>query len=55
MDAISSTCRSIEAVNQVLQQAQAKTLDVAKRMLQVNIEITVGKENGKGAAIDEVA
>jgi hypothetical protein len=52
MDPISATCQSIEAVTQLLKDAQARNLDLAMKMVRVSTEIAVGAEYGKGALID---
>lgn len=55
MDGISSVSRSIDAVNQMMQTAQAKTIETAEKMMKMNVEMTLGSEQGKGQLLDIVA
>jgi len=54
MDGISSemVAQSVEAVNQVMQSAQAQTIEIAQKMIAMTAEIKVGVEAGKGELID---
>jgi hypothetical protein len=50
-----TTAQSIEAINQVLKQSNAQTIETAKKMVKVNAEMAIGKEAGKGEMIDLMA
>lgn len=52
MNGISNVSQSIDAVNQILQSAQAKTIKTAEKMIKVNTEMALGKQTGKGELID---
>lgn len=52
MDPISAASQSIEAVTELLKDAQARNLDLAMKMIRVSTEIAVGVEYGKGDLID---
>jgi len=57
MDSISSdiVLQSVQALNQVLQAAQAQSIELAEKMVQATLEIKLGAEAGKGALLDIVA
>lgn len=55
MDSISSVTQSIDAVNQMMQVAQAKSIQTAEKMMKVSVAMTLGQETGKGNLIDLVA
>lgn len=54
MSSVSTTAvaASTEALNQVLQNAQTKTIEQAERLMRLSVETVVGKEAGKGSALD---
>ncbi|MBN1578016.1 MAG: hypothetical protein JW913_15760 [Chitinispirillaceae bacterium] len=47
-----ASARSIEAVNAILQTANQAAIETAEKLMKVSIEMAVGAECGKGAAID---
>jgi hypothetical protein len=47
-----ASARSIEAVNAILQTANQATIETAEKLMKVSVEMAVGAECGKGAAID---
>ena len=47
--------KNIQTTNQILTNAQLKSLELAQKLLQVNTEIRVGTESGKGELLDVVA
>lgn len=55
MDSVSAVSASIDAVNQVMQNMNKETLDMAKKLIQVNVNLAVGEETGKGQLIDMIA
>jgi len=55
MDSVSAVSTSIDAVNQVMQNMNKETLDMAKKLIQVNVNLAVGEETGKGQLIDMIA
>lgn len=55
MDGVSSVSQSINAVNDMLQMAQAQTIKTAEKMMKVSVEMAVGLEQGKGQLLDLVA
>ncbi len=57
MDGVSaqSVAQSVEALNEVMQQASAKSIDMAEKLVKVALEMSLGKEPGKGANIDTYA
>ncbi len=55
MNSISSVSQSIDAVNQIMQAAQAKTIQTAEKMMKVNVAMTLGQQTGKGQLVDLVA
>jgi hypothetical protein len=52
MDAVSAVARSVDAVNKVLQNAQQKTLEHAKKAISVSLEQRLGPQPGKVGCID---
>ncbi len=54
MDGISSemVAQSIEAVNQVMKSAQAQSIEIAQKMISMNVEMKLAVEEGKGELID---
>lgn len=55
MDGISQVGQSIEAVSRILEFATEKSTELAKKMVNVSVEMAVGRESGKGASFDAVA
>ncbi len=57
MDGISNEIisKSVETMNQVMKSAQNKNLEIAEKMVSMNLEIALGVENGKGELLDVVA
>ena len=43
---------SIEAVNAILQAANQASIEAAEKLMMVSVEMAVGAECGKGAAVD---
>ncbi len=52
MDAVTAVAQSIQDVNNVLKMASKESIDTAKKMIQVNAEMKVGKGTGTGNTID---
>ncbi len=54
MNGISSEmiAQSVEAINQVMQTAQAQTIEIAQKMVAMTTEMKVGIEAGKGELLD---
>lgn len=55
MNSISNVSQSIDAVNQIMQAAQVKTIQTAEKMMKVNVAMTLGQQTGKGQLVDLVA
>lgn len=55
MDPVSAAAQSIQAINEIMQNAQQATMQTAEKMIKVNMEIAVGAEIGKGQGIDLTA
>lgn len=55
MDGIQAVSGSIDAVNQVMKNMNKEVIDHSKKLLEVNVNMAVGAETGKGALIDMVA
>ncbi len=61
MSSVSSTnggaTQSVEALNQVMEMAQSKEIDFAKKIIKANAEVTVKSANteGVGNSIDIIA
>ncbi len=60
MDSVSGVsadvvAQSVEAVNRVMQAAQAQSIEIAKKMIAMQVEMLLGVEPGKGEIIDIVA
>lgn len=57
MDAVSSAhvSQSIEAVNQIMQQANQQSIEMAEKLMKVGVEMSLRAEPGKGENIDLVA
>jgi hypothetical protein len=47
-----AAARSIEAVNAILQTASQASIEAAEKLMKVSVEMAVGAECGKGAAVD---
>ena len=47
-----SVSQSVEALNQVLEMATTKSLEMAEKLVKVALETATGLETGKGANID---
>lgn len=52
MDPVAVTARSIDAVNNVMENANKATLRAAEKIMKVTVETAVGAETGKGGAVD---
>jgi hypothetical protein len=52
MDAVSSVGSSIDAVSQILQMANALTMQQAEKLLRYTVETALSIEAGKGGLID---
>jgi hypothetical protein len=54
MSSVSATTvvASTEALNQVLQSAQTKTIEQAEKLMRLSVETVVGKEAGKGSIVN---
>jgi len=52
MDGTTIVSQSIEAVNQVLQIATKENTDQAVKLMKVTVEAALGREVGKGNAVD---
>jgi hypothetical protein len=53
MDGVTNdVAQSVEAVNQVLQNAVQSNIELDKKMLRANAELAVGRELGKGQNVD---
>ena len=52
MNPAAVSARSIEAVNQILQMANAQSIEAAEKLMKVSVEMSLGAEVGKGAAVD---
>ncbi len=57
MDDVSAdmVAQSVNALNQVMQAAQAQTIELAEKMVYATVEIALGVEAGKGELIDIIA
>ena len=55
MDPVSAAAQSIQAVNEILQNAQQAAIQTAEKMVKVNVEMAVGAEMGKGQTADFIA
>lgn len=47
--------RSVEALNQVMQAAQAQSIEMAQKMIAMQAEMLLSVEPGKGEIIDIIA
>lgn len=52
MSSTSTVSQSAQALGDILQYAQAKTLDQAKKQMELTVKMSLGKEGGKGSEID---
>ena len=52
MDPVAASAQSIQAVNEILQNAQQAVTQTAEKMMKVNVEMAVGAELGKGQGVD---
>ncbi|MCX7726043.1 MAG: hypothetical protein N2053_04255 [Chitinispirillaceae bacterium] len=55
MDPVSAVSSSVEAVNKILQFANAATIETAEKLMKLSVETAVGKEPGKGDVVDITA
>ena len=57
MDPLSSDVilQSAEALNQIIQSAQAQAIELAEKMVYATMEIRLGAEAGKGELLDLLA
>lgn len=57
MDGVSAdiVAQSVNALNQVMQAAQAQTIELAEKMVAATVEIALGVEAGKGELLDILA
>ncbi len=46
---------SVQAVNDIMETSQQKSMQMSEKLMKVNLETSLGKEPGKGANIDAVA
>jgi hypothetical protein len=52
---VSAAAQSIQAVNEIMQNAQQAAMRTAEKMVKVNVEMAVGAELGKGQGVDLTA
>ena len=55
MSSTNAVSQSAQALGDILQYAQAKTIDQAKKQMELTVKMSVGKEGGKGSQADFVA
>ncbi|MDO5575908.1 MAG: hypothetical protein Q4F84_02410 [Fibrobacter sp.] len=55
MDGISAVSGSIDTVNQIMKNMNKEAIDYSKKLLEVNVNMALGAETGKGALINMVA
>jgi hypothetical protein len=55
MSSTSAITQSTQAVADILKYAQAKSLDQAKKEMELTVKMSLGKEGGKGSQADFVA
>lgn len=55
MSSTSAITQSTQAVADILKYAQAKSLDQAKKQMELTVSMSLGKESGKGSQADFVA
>jgi hypothetical protein len=57
MDPVSTSnvSQSIEAVNQILQQANQQSTEMAEKLMKVGVEMSLAAEPGKGENVDLMA
>ncbi|MBN1604096.1 MAG: hypothetical protein JW915_20970 [Chitinispirillaceae bacterium] len=55
MSSTEAITSSAQAVCDILKNAQAKTLEQAKKQMELSITMSVGKEVGKGSQTDIIA
>jgi hypothetical protein len=55
MSSTEAITSSAKAVCDILKNAQNKTLDQAKKQMELSVALSVGKESGKGSQADFVA
>jgi hypothetical protein len=55
MSSTEAITSSAKAVCDILKNAQDKTLDQAKKQMELSVALSVGKESGKGSQADFVA
>jgi len=49
------TARSVQAVNEVMQNATTKATEQAQKLVKVNAEMALGSEPGKGTNFEAIA
>lgn len=54
MDAVSASAQSAEVLSQILQMANAKSINMAKKLMELSVRTAVGAEFGKGGNFDAV-
>lgn len=52
MDPVAATAQSIQAVNDIMQNAQQAVMQTAEKMVKVSVQTAVGAELGKGQGVD---
>ncbi|HON10741.1 MAG TPA: hypothetical protein PLE24_07725 [Chitinispirillaceae bacterium] len=52
MDSVSAAASSIQAVNDMMRQANIEALKAAEKLLKYNVSVAVGVEMGKGDQLD---
>ncbi len=55
MSSTDAITQSTQAVTDILKYAQAKSLDQAKKEMELTVKMSLGKEAGKGSQADFVA
>lgn len=60
MDSVSNVsadviAQSVEAVNQIMQAAQTQSVEIARKMIAMQVEIMLSIESGKGEVLDILA
>jgi hypothetical protein len=55
MSSTEAITRSAQAVCDILKNAQSKTLEQAKKQMELSVKLSVGQETGKGSQADFTA
>ncbi len=55
MGGVSNVASSIQAVNEMMMQANLDAMKAADKMMRYNVAVSVGQETGKGEQIDLTA